>query len=753
MKQNKDLNDEIYNKLMNKYKSKISNDLGSEDTSKSNFSKSQNTKNEDGSPEKLNSIEYEDFKKEYIPTHMTLYEKACNFAEKVLKIKPDEQKEKELQESIDIAHLNITPTGATSLGLLLPGFFMTFGALFGYLIENMFFITPGAPPGMFFAVFFVFVGIILYPAINKIPSFLANSWRLKASNQMVLCVFYIVTYMRHTSNLENAIEFASEHLSPPLSLDMKRILWNVETGKYESVKESLDVYLESWKKWNMEFIEAMHLIESSLYETAEERRVNSLDKAINVMLDETYDKMLHYAHGLQSPLMMLNMMGIILPILGLVILPLAVSFLETIKWYHLAMIYNVALPIGVFYLGTLILSSRPTGYGASDIEDNNEIKKYKNVILNIGGQEVKVPPSYIALFVGIILFIIGTSPLMMHKINPDFEVPLWGQDRDGQGGYFLMAYKPNKTYPDVVEGPFGFGAAILSFCITLAFGLSIGLYFKLRSDNIIKIREETKKLEIEFAAALFQLGNRLGDGLPPEIAFSKVAEVMEGTVSGQFFNEVTLRITKLGMSVEQAIFDKQHGALVLYPSSLIESSMKVFLESSKKGPRVASNALINVSEYIKEIHKVNERLKDLLAEVISSMKSQTSFLTPVISGIVIGITSMITSILINLGEQFKKVGTGDQTAGAMGGFTDFFGNGIPTFYFQIIVGIYVIQIIIILTILTNGIENGSDKLNERYLLGKNLIKGTILYCMLAIAISFAFNMVASSIMGSLSLGG
>jgi len=34
---------------------------------------------------------------------------------------------------------------------------------------------------------------------------------------------------------------------------------------------------------------------------------------------------------------------------------------------------------------------------------------------------------------------------------------------------------------------------------------------------------------------MFQLGNRLGDGIPAEIAFAKVAETMKGTTSGDFF--------------------------------------------------------------------------------------------------------------------------------------------------------------------------------------------------------------------------
>jgi len=46
---------------------------------------------------------------------------------------------------------------------------------------------------------------------------------------MVLCIFYVVTYMRHTSNLELAVEFASQHLSAPLNLDLRKVLWDVET--------------------------------------------------------------------------------------------------------------------------------------------------------------------------------------------------------------------------------------------------------------------------------------------------------------------------------------------------------------------------------------------------------------------------------------------------------------------------------------------------------------------------------------------
>ena len=205
------------------------------------------------------------------------------------------------------------------------------------------------------------------------------------------------------------------------------------------------------------------------------------------------------------------------------------------------------------------------------------------------------------------------------------------------------------------------------------------------------------------------------------------------------------------MGLKEAIFDPRVGALTRFPSKVIDSSMKVLIESVKKGPKIAARALLSMSRYIKEIHKVNERLKDLLADVISSMKSQIAFLTPAIAGIVVGITSMVTLILTRLSEQLQNFAAKGQEMGGMDGMLQIFGIGMPTFYFQLIVGIYVIQITWILTKISSGIENGEDKLGEKYLLGKNMISSVMLYCILSTVVVFLFGAFASKILtGSLS---
>ena len=160
-----------------------------------------------------------------------------------------------------------------------------------------------------------------------------------------------------------------------------------------------------------------------------------------------------------------------------------------------------------------------------------------------------------------------------------------------------------------------------------------------------------------------------------------------------------------------------------------------------------------MSQYIKEIHRVEERLKDLMSDVISSMKAQIKFLTPAIAGIVIGITSMITTILTKLSSQLTQF---SQNAGDTTSFSEMltiFGIGLPTYHFQIVVGIYIVQITYILTFLASGIENGADTLAERYEQGKNLISSTLLYCILAAVVMFLFNLFAGQILRGTLAGG
>ena len=186
----------------------------------------------------VTSQDFSQFKKEYMPKRLTIYEKLCSISENILKITPDKKKIQEYEEAIRICHLNVTPSGVVSFAILAPLALILVGSIASFILLQ----------STFFIIFFLAVGAAIYSPLNNLPMFIANSWRMKASNQMVLCIFYVVTYMRHTSNFELAIRFASDHLASPLSLDLKKVIWDVETEKFESIKDSMDYYLDTWKR-------------------------------------------------------------------------------------------------------------------------------------------------------------------------------------------------------------------------------------------------------------------------------------------------------------------------------------------------------------------------------------------------------------------------------------------------------------------------------------------------------------------------
>ena len=513
-----------YQQLLEKYKAKLKQEFGETPAAQ----------------HQVSSQEYTQFKEELYPARYSWYERSCNFAEKLLHLRVSPANAVSMQKNLDLCHLNVSPSGVISLSILIAIIVILIGSLSTFAIP----ILLGAPPLLFLVISSIIGGLLLIPAFQRIPDFMGNTWRMKASNEMVQSVFYMVTYMRHTSNLERAIEFAADHLDPPLSLDFRKILWDVETQKYSNIRESANAYLDVWKDWNKEFVEAFHLIESSLYEGSEDRRLTLLDKALDVILNGTYENMLHYAHNLQAPMTMLHMLGIILPILGLVILPLIVSFLSndtstvtTIA--SISLLYNIALPIGVYYLGKNILSQRPAGYGASDISEQPGLQTFRNVNIPLGKKLlISVNPLYLSIMVLVVTLFIGFSPLLLHFFNPNFEI-------QGESGNFkLMEYVcPAGIAQCSAEqkvGPYGIGASILSLVIVAGLGVSVGLYYSLRSKNIVKIRENTRTLEEEFSSALFQLGNRLADGIPAEIAFAKVAKTMEDNLGRDGKLEVDL---------------------------------------------------------------------------------------------------------------------------------------------------------------------------------------------------------------------
>ena len=458
--------------------------------------------------------------------------------------------------------------------------------------------------------------------------------------------------------------------------------------------------------------------------------------------------MLHFSHDIRTPITNIYMLGIVLPTLALALLPLASTLLQgLIQWYHVIILFNIILPFMIFYMTNSILAKRPGGFGETELLERNPNYHY----YTDNSAYIK------AFFIALPFFILGILPLLFQflavplGLQQDYTFSQIGLGFAGNQTIFGFVTDPQTNH---VVGPFGLGALLLSLCIPLSIALFFIISYKLKTEKLVKTREQTKKLENEFSGSIFQIGNRLADGVPAEMVFGKVAESSTGTSTAGFFSMINSNIQRAGMSVEDAIFSPSRGAANFYPSDLLKTTMQILVESVKKGLNVAAKAMMSISEYVKNIHKVDERLKDLLADIISEMKSNMTFLAPLLSAIIVGLSSMITLILGRLNDMLATgLVSADQYVGGLGSIstiTQMFNvvKMIPPYWLQISIGIYIIEIIFILTTTLVTIEEGEDRLGEKHEISKTLSTGITLYLITAF-----ISIIALAALASLAVSG
>ncbi|MEM7820156.1 MAG: hypothetical protein QW761_00960, partial [Candidatus Aenigmatarchaeota archaeon] len=190
---------------------------------------------------------------------------------------------------------------------------------------------------------------------------------------------------------------------------------------------------------------------------------------------------------------------------------------------------------------------------------------------------------------------------------------------------------------------------------------------------------------------------------------------------------------RLGYTFEQALFDDKVGAIWNYPSKLIASIMRTILEASRKSLAAAADSMMTISQYLKGIHEVKEDIAEILGETTSSMRFLAMFLAPMVAGVTVTMAMVILKILSSIGAQLSQLVVSGEGMTPMQNLL-FFGPGmlggtlpITASGFQMIVGLYMFETAVLISVFLNRIEYGEDVIGERNTMAKILIVAIIVY--------------------------
>jgi len=225
-----------------------------------------------------------------------------------------------------------------------------------------------------------------------------------------------------------------------------------------------------------------------------------------------------------------------------------------------------------------------------------------------------------------------------------------------------------------------------------------------------------------------------------------------------FFQDVVDKMQDEGKTFNQAIFNTIDGVIMKYPSVLLKEVAWIVDEGSRKGSDVLYNIVNKISTYLDNTKKIKELIYDLLTETVTQINMQARFLAPFIAGLVGGLTLVIIKVLYELSENINKImqsfalPSGGISDSSQDFFSDFinFAQITPPTLFQVLVGIYMVQSVILLSMLASGVEHGFDKIARDVRIGKNMIISLIVYiCVTVVCIIGLMSLVKS---GSASLG-
>ncbi len=563
-------------------------------------------------------------------------------------------------------------------------------------------LAPGSELGLLYAYLpFILAAIWLTYYFQNYPSAEAKREQTRALTYVPEMMGYMIMSIKLVPNLEKAVEFAAEHGRGKIAKDFKDLIWQTQVGVYNSLSEGMDAVAYRWGKYSQEFKRALMRIRASVIENSEAKRYALLDQTMAEMLESIRNKMEQYARDLSQPSTMLFYIGVLLPLLLIIILPVGSSFsgAPLANPIVLFFIYNLVIPGIAIAFAINLIQNRPPTYDPPVIPDNYPglSPRWK---ARLGGLMVDV-----RLLATLILIVgVGVSYLVSTQgIPPKFMVET-GTNSDGspksiacsdprllvgcdtsreealtRAGrplkYFdlgengiryneLLGQQLRRSGSDADQRKIDEDVAVkvraeeqLFFSQSdndiapykLVFGLlitfSLAAFVLLYYANIYKRKAQldVQEMESEFKDSLYVLASRMGENKPVEDAIKHVQEFLPDLrISRTVFTRTLDNINLLGMPLEQAVFERNSGSVANIPSNLIKSSMKMLVDSVQLGVNVSARTMISLSIQLQNAEKVNNTLKVLVSDVTGTMKTMTLFIAP----IVLGITTSLQRVVI-----------------------------------------------------------------------------------------------------------
>jgi hypothetical protein len=622
------------------------------------------------------------------------------------------------QEILTISGLNVTPLDVLlfSYTSALLSFLLCLAGVVIILVMYLFFSL------LIDGLTLIILGGILIGVPIVVMNYIATYPKTHSRYNQIYCLgdipevlSYLVMYLKLVPNLENSVRFAASESTTTLAKNLRKLIWDMEIRVYHGITDALTSFATQWGRWSDYFKRSLHLIGSSIQERDETARIITLDRALDVSLEGTQETMNQFAARLHQPTVILYSLGIMIPLSLVAMLPAAGLVGMRITIGQVFVLYDVLLPLFVLLFIHKILLTRPVTFTPSTISsDHPDLRgssKHRSLV--------------VSLVLGIVVSLPGFIFLLVPFVHPT----------DSSNGVMKFLTDPqglNSFFPCTLFFIWGVAAAVSSYCIRV--------YRPYK-----KVRDEIKQMEREFSDALYILGKRISEEKSPEDSFLYTAKTMQGTKIAEVFHHTCFNLMALHTNFHDALFSSEFGSLRHVYSDRIKAILQLFIEGTQKSQRVVSASIIRIADHLKQLQLVEKKLQDMLYELTSTLQSTITVFAPLIAGVTLSITTLISRILGSVSISNSPEMIPEVSPGLVDTSQAFMIKNIQPEYFVLVIGMYLIELVFLLTRFTNGINEGNDKAIFMYRLGKIMPLSIIVFSVTLLCGQFFFSQMMPSV--------
>ena len=646
----------------------------------------------------------------------------------------------EIKHALDYLEWPVEPEAVYSAAKMVGLYAAVAGIVVTFMLLYVFFIAPNGiddilqypmdyltnPMFLFFLSFPLVFWAGGYYSILSMPISEAKKRFQQDMFPALRTLGYFVMSMKLVPNLEHGVKFATEHGKGFFADKLARVLWNTQLGVIRTIEEGIDNIAYQIGYYSGEFKHALMRIRSSLLEGDDAKRYVILDSALREAKAGIKEKMLAQADALYMPSIQLFYVGVFLPLLVFVILPIGAAFSNNdilASPYFIFGAYDVALPLLTFFFAKYVISQRPNVYEPPDIPDSY-VKNYKSV------------KNRALLFAAVAFVLILAAGYALHLVLDVTPAKIAKELGMPEATVEDILSHP-QAYPykyQFITQTYDLTPYAIIYAVFLAVAAAIAIYLRQLFAPKAKHQADIMRMEDEFKDAVYVLASRMGEGKPLENALLAVHENLPETKIAKVFERIAYNIRVLGLTIRDAVFSPAFGVLKNLPSKRLHDAFDVLVSSVTLGTELAAKALVVLSEQLRDEEDVVKSIRTKLSEIAGMMMLMGMFVAPAVLGITIALEKVIMNSLSGLdlsGVQNSSVSDAMSQFGLNTNAFSKIGNSqvlnMPAWIFLAAVGIYVIEVAALLTYFSVYLLNGKDRIGLFVKMGYAVLVAAAIY--------------------------